>query len=400
MTMPRSDPEHVSLHLHSALKQTLDWALRFCAASAGAIALQVPARDLDATSDLPEGLLLVAQQGLPPDCQRYRQEPWPVNRGILGRVVRTGEPVVVDDVAQDTDYVEVVAETRSQIAVPIQQTNRTVGAISLESPNLAAFDAGDLDFLSRLAKHAALAIENAHLRHQVQQMEQATWEFIDFVAHELKQPMTSMQGYARMLTLGVGGDLNERQEQFAEAIAASADRMDRLVNDLLEVARLEAGRVELQKQPVDVASLVDAVFSPLRAAIEAKNQSLDVNLPASLPAVPGDRARLQRALSNVVRNAHQYTPRGGRIQIRGWFEAGCVCIAVEDTGIGISQADQARLFKQFFRAADPVVQEVRGTGIGLVLAHKLLRVHGGNLQVESEQGQGSTFTLVLPSEGG
>jgi signal transduction histidine kinase len=321
-----------------------------------------------------------------------------VARGILGRVLQSGESARVDDVAQDPDYVEVAAGARSQIAVPIKHAGQTIGVLSLESPDLAAFGSSDLDVLSRLAEHATLVIDNARLRHQVREKRQASWEFIDFAAHELKQPMTSVQGYARMLSIGVGGALNERQAQFVDAISTSAGRMDTLVSDLLEVARLEAGRVELQVQPVDVASLVRHVLSSLRTAIDAKDQALEVDLPPSLPAASGDRAQLQRALSNVVRNAHQYTPRGGRIQIRGSAEAGRVRLAVQDTGIGISPDDQARLFKDFFRAADPVVHEVRGAGVGLVLAHRLLRLQSGDLRVESELGKGSTFTLVFAIE--
>jgi signal transduction histidine kinase len=232
--------------------------------------------------------------------------------------------------------------------------------------------------------------------------EQDRAEFIDFVAHELKQPMTSIQGYAKMLAMGIGGELNDTQRQFVEVINANADRMGKLVNDLLEISRLEAGRIQLGAAPVHLTEVVDETLTAIRVEVEARNHTLHVDVPEDLPMVLGDRGRLIQVLTHLVRNACQYTPDGGTIRITA-SQPGHppappdqILMSVSDTGIGMSSQELADLGHKFFRADHDLVRAQRGAGLGVPIARHLIALHGGQLVVESEPGQGTTFAFSLP----
>jgi signal transduction histidine kinase len=231
---------------------------------------------------------------------------------------------------------------------------------------------------------------------------QAKSEFIDFVAHELKQPMTSIQGYAKMLVMGIGGELTDMQMQFVEVINSNADRMGKLVNDLLEISRLEAGRTKLKLAAVDIRQVVDETVANTRAEIEARQHRLEVDVSEGLPSVLGDAERLVQILTNLVSNAYRYTPDGGTIRIAAngseypELPPGHLYVGVSDTGIGMSPQELLRLEGNFFRADHDLVQQQPGTGLGVSIARNLIELHGGELVIESKVGQGSTFRFTLP----
>jgi signal transduction histidine kinase len=261
---------------------------------------------------------------------------------------------------------------------------------------------GDLASQTADEVQAALAIENARLRERLGEAEQAKIEFIDLVAHELKQPMTAMQGYAKMLMMGIGGELSETQEQFVQVINANADRMGKLVNDLLEISRLEAGRIKLKLAAVDLRGIVEETVANSRSEIESRRHTLHLEVPEELPPVMGDRERLLQILTNLVRNAYMYTPEGGTIRIAVGVAdghatpAGHLQVSVSDSGIGISGQDLARLEEKFFRADRELVRAQPGNGLGVPIARHLVELHGGQFLVESELDQGSTFSFTVP----
>jgi signal transduction histidine kinase len=237
-----------------------------------------------------------------------------------------------------------------------------------------------------------------------QELEQARLQFIDFVAHELKQPMTAIQGYTTLLLLGMGGELNETQRQFVDVINANVGRMGNLVSNLLDISRLEAGRIRLEFAPVDLKTVVEEVTTAARSHIEARGHALHVDLAAGLPLAWGDRQRLAQVLAQLVNNACQYTPRGGTIGIAVDRHADperatdYLCVMVSDTGIGLSDEEIASLDK-FFRAEHDFVQQQPGSGLGIAIARGLVVLHGGEFLVASEPGQGSTFSFTVPIAG-
>ena len=228
--------------------------------------------------------------------------------------------------------------------------------------------------------------------------DRAKTDFVSTVSHELRTPMTSIKGFADLLLMGAAGTLNENQERFLGIIKANADRLSVLVNDLLDISRIEAGRIVLDGKQVGMASVIDQVVTSLRERIEQKGLTIRVEAPEDDPLIVwGDRDRLMQVLTNLVSNAYQYTLAGGSITV--WarlVEHGMLQIDVSDTGIGIAQGDLLKVFDRFFRADDPVVQAFPGTGLGLPIVLSLVHLHGGEMWADSRPGSGSTFSFSLP----
>jgi signal transduction histidine kinase/transcriptional regulator with GAF, ATPase, and Fis domain len=221
-------------------------------------------------------------------------------------------------------------------------------------------------------------------------------EFLSMAAHELRAPMTSIKGYSDMLLLGLAGEYEERQKQFLDTIKANVNRVMEMINEFSEISRLETGTLKLNTEPLHIDRLVSEVVISLQPQIKAKEVNLTVEVPSDLPEVWGDRTRIIQVLTNLVTNAYKYTPEEGRIAIKAQWVDDSVQVDVEDTGIGIAPQDQEKLFSRFFRADHPEVRRVAGTGLGLSITKSIVEMHGGHIWVESQLGQGSTFSFTLP----
>jgi PAS domain S-box-containing protein len=224
----------------------------------------------------------------------------------------------------------------------------------------------------------------------------AKTEFVSTVSHELRTPLTSIKGYTDLLLSGAMGLLSEGQQQFMSIVRKNADRLTALINDLLDISRIESGRVKLEVHPMRIQDAVWDVVESLRAQIEAKGLALRVEVPDNLPLVQGDRDRLTQVLNNLLSNACRYTPRG-EVAIVVSEMPGVLRVDVSDTGIGIEREDQSRIWDRFFRAAHPVVEEAGGTGLGLAIVRMFVEMHSGRIWLDSEPGRGSTFTFILPT---
>lgn len=234
---------------------------------------------------------------------------------------------------------------------------------------------------------------------ELRRLELVRRDFVANVSHELRTPLTAIQGFAETLLAG-GLDDESHRRGFVEIIHAQATRLARLTEDLLELSRLEAGRLELRLEPVDLAELLRA--EAVVAAPLAAQRGLDFGLeemPASLPLVRADPDRIRQVLRNFLDNALQYTPSGGSITIAARLQNNDVAVAVRDTGIGIADAERGRVFERFYRVdAARSHQPGGGTGLGLAIARHLIELHGGSIGVESELGAGSRFYFTLPRE--
>ncbi len=387
---------NATLDYSAVMGQTLEWAVRITGATIGLIAA------LQEKEDGTQGLRFLAHRGYPPEMfeQHTQDNLWPLDEGLIGVTVRTGETLLITDVEHNPDYKQVVPGMQAQLTVPIKREERVIGVIALESEQREQFENSDVALIVRLADHAAIAIENARLFQIVQQANNAKTDFISFVSHELKQPMTSMKGYIDLLMRGIGGPLNEQQQQFLQIVRNNIGRMDRLVQDLLDVSRIEAGRLRLEMGNVVPEEIVSEAVQAFEQEIAAKNQTLQVLLPPSLPAVHGDRGRLIQVLTNLVSNANKYTPAGGTIVVSAdvWSSNGkdYVRWSVKDNGIGMKPEELNRLFTKYFRANNTAVRSVQGTGLGLVITRSIVEMHGGQVMVESEYQKGSTFSFIIP----
>jgi signal transduction histidine kinase len=225
------------------------------------------------------------------------------------------------------------------------------------------------------------------------------------VAHELKNPMTSIKGYTELLSAGAVGPINEMQTNFLTTIRSNVERMSTLVSDLNDNAKIEAGRLRLEYKAVDIHDVVDEVVRSTRRQIEDKKQELQLDVPDTMPPIWADRTRIGQILTNLVSNAHKYTPESGKIifgaavAANQWDPSGAaqvVHIWVKDNGIGISPEDQPKIFGKFFRSDDQKAREVPGSGLGLNITRSLVEMQGGKIWFESEYRKGTTFHFTIP----
>lgn len=382
-----------SLELTKVLDVTLTRAMDALGVSMGLMGAIRPREE--------PGLYILVQRGMPMEMSRYKIDPWPLTRGIIGRVAQTGVPALIADIRNEPNYVPKNHRTRSLLVVPVLRDEKVIAVIDLESTDLDYFTEDDVNFIGLLASHAALAIQNAQLFDQVKEVNDAKTEFMSTASHELKIPMTSIKGYAKMLLSMAAAISPEQQKDFLKIIVGNVDRMDRLVLDLLDVSRIEANRIRLEIKDVHLQDVVEEVVESLRAQIEEKKQGLEVSLPPDLPQMRADYGRLIQILTNLLSNAYKYTPEGGDISVvvknhhLNGDTAG-VSVTVTDTGYGISEEDQQKLFTTFFRAGDQNIRDQPGTGLGLAITKKMIESHGGELSFASELGKGTSFTVTLP----
>lgn len=227
-------------------------------------------------------------------------------------------------------------------------------------------------------------------------------EFVSNVSHELRTPMTSIKGYVDLLLLGAAEPLGPRQQRYLEVVKNNAQRLQILVNDLLNISRLEMGEIKLDLRPLSLQLLIrQVVDGHLNGRIQHEHKPLSVstNLPESLPAVYADAQRVIQILTNLLDNAFNYTLPDGHIGISARVENNFVFIRISDTGIGIAPENQAHIFERFYRADDNLVRTIPGTGLGLTIVKSLVEMHGGAIQVASKPGKGSAFTFSLPIAG-
>lgn len=220
-------------------------------------------------------------------------------------------------------------------------------------------------------------------------------QFVDTATHELRTPLANIKAYAETLALADVIDV-EQQKQFLNTINSEATRLARFVDDLLSVSSMELGSLSLNKQVTDLARMLNEVLTKIRPQIEEKQLAFDVGLPEKMPEPELDKDKIAAVLVNLLGNAVKYTPAGGRVTFRVNITDQQIDMSIEDTGVGIAADELPKVFDKFFRSPDPRVQEQTGTGLGLALAHEVVRLHGGKITVESEINKGSTFSVLLP----
>ncbi|MDP1547934.1 MAG: GAF domain-containing protein [Anaerolineales bacterium] len=228
-------------------------------------------------------------------------------------------------------------------------------------------------------------------------------EFVATVSHELRTPMTAIKGYVDILTMGAAGVLNENQVHFLDIVRNNIERLNTLVGDLLDISRIESGRITLDNRPINITNIAEDVVSEVLGRSQTEDKRIAVSLDAQkpLPPVMGDADRIRQVLSNLVNNAYNYTPENGTIRVFIHRENGEMQVDVEDNGVGIAPEHQDRVFERFFRGENPLVLATPGTGLGLPIVRQLVEMHNGRIWMKSTgvPGEGSTFSFTLPIGG-
>lgn len=377
---------NATLDFEKVMSLTLEWAARYTAARTGWIGILEQ-------GDLGQVVRTVARHG------------------ISGTRSLGAGPTTVGAVRPVTDpLVQSVMTARQVVSTPPDPANgegarlvapviihneRLIALIVLERPN-HAFSVNAAEFLARLADHAAFAIENARLYNALKRANDSKSEFVRTVSHELKLPMTAIKGYAELMLNGIAGPVSDQQKQFLHIIRNNVERMTVLVSDLADISRIESGRIRIELKAANIAQTVQEALKHVHTMISQKNQSLAVNVPPNLPPARTDPGRVAQVLTNLLSNASKYSPNGASITISAEVLPPFIHLHVADTGYGISNVDQAKLFTPFFRSEEPNIRQEQGWGLGLHLCKRMVEVLGGQLSVESQLGKGSTFSFTVP----
>lgn len=392
--MQRIDRElNASLEVSRTMRITLEWALRQSNVESGFIGFVEE-----------EGVRIMADQGYKDELEAFKEDYMRTDHPAVREPIEAGQ--LQQTVLENPDPLRIFLKNgRSQMVLPIRRESKTIAILLLESTRPDAFVDDTAIFINRLADHAAIAISNAQLYTEVQQANIAKSEFVSFVAHELKNPMTSIKGYAELLAAGAVGPITEMQSNFLVTIRANIERMKTIVEDLNDNSKIEAGRLRLEFKAVDVPEVVENVIRSTKRQIDEKNQTIGVQVSQDLPKIWADRTRIEQILVNLVSNAHKYTPEGGHILVKAektsnqWDPQGVaevVHIYVQDNGIGMTPEDQRKIFQKFFRSEDDQARKSPGTGLGLNITKSLVEMQGGKIWFESEFRKGTSFHFTVP----
>ncbi len=295
-----------------------------------------------------------------------------------------GRPAV--EVIPNADLLNFVAGARSK-ASPI------TGEFTVGSLRTRTFAVTATPIRSDASPSGIVAV--LHDISELRRLERARRDFVANVSHEFKTPLTSIQGFAETLLSGALEDA-EHSRKFIEIIRENAVRLGRLTDDLLKLAQIEAGKLNLQRAPLSIGSVIEPCLEATRPKADQKNLILEMDCSADLPPVDGDSMCLRQVLQNLLDNAVRYSQAGGRIVVSASLKGSQIVISVSDNGAGIPKADQERIFERFYRTDAARSREEGGTGLGLSIAKHLVEAHGGRIQVRSEVGAGSTFSVYLP----
>jgi len=344
-----------------------------------------------------------------------------LGEGITGWVAQHGEPVLASDIREDPRYYTANSDTRSELCVPLSLGNRVLGTLNVESAEADAFTLDDQRLLTTLGSNLAMLIERARLfeevegaRAEVQQraeaLEQANArlkeldrlksQFLANMSHELRTPLNSVIGFSEVLIDGLLGEMPPERKECVENIYASGEHLMALINDILDLSKIEAGRIKLSIDRFEVRGLIENVRKTVTPMIDEKSQTLTVQIGEDLPPLNADRIRVRQILLNLLSNAHKFTPEGNEISLSCRLaDPATMLFSVSDTGVGVRHKDQELIFEEFRQADETATREAEGTGLGLTISRRLVEMHGGTIWVESTYGEGATFSFLLPLAG-
>jgi signal transduction histidine kinase len=332
--------------------------------------------------------------------------------GALGQTAITLEPVQVPDIIVPGAYESrlrgnlIESGIRAILAVPMVREGQLIGCLAVTRNLPGDFPAETIDLLRTFATQSALAIQNARLFHEIadksRQLEAASQhksEFLANMSHELRTPLNAVIGFSEVLAQGMFGDVNEKQSEYLHDILDSGRHLLSLINDILDLSKIEAGRMELEVSEFDLPQAIQNALTLVRERALRRGIALHHVIDNRVAGIRADERKVKQVLLNLLSNAIKFTPEGGGIEVRAAPVDGMVEVSVTDTGVGIAPEDQEAVFEEF-RQVGTADKKAEGTGLGLALSRKFIELHGGRISVRSQLGTGSTFTFTLPGPDG
>jgi signal transduction histidine kinase len=337
-----------------------------------------------------------------------RATPIPRGQGLAGRTALLREPVHIPDIAVPGTYESPVRQPlldagyRALLGVPLLLEEQVIGVLNVTSKTPGDFAPEIVRVLMTFASQSALAIQNARLFREIEeksrQLEVASQhksEFLANMSHELRTPLNAIIGFSEVLSEKMFGELNEKQEEYSKDIHASGQHLLSLINDILDLSKIEAGRMELELSDFHLPTALDSALTLIRERAGRRSIALHLSVDERLGQIQADERKVRQVVLNLLSNSIKFTPEGGRIEVRAAPKDGAVEVSVSDTGVGIAPEDQEAVFEEF-RQVGTADKKAEGTGLGLTLCRKFVELHGGRIWLKSELGAGSTFTFTIP----
>ena len=335
-----------------------------------------------------------------------RDTPFGLDDTLVGRAAREGRPLQAEDLTQvvGDPHIAILAADgwRSLLAVPMLREGRIVGALVVRRRQTGAFDDEIADLLETFASQSALALVNARLYRELErksaELEVASRhksEFLASMSHELRTPLNAVLGFSEVLLERMFGDLNDRQEEYLQDIWSSGRHLLELLNEILDLSKVEAGRMELELSDVDVRAALEYATSLVRERATMHDIRLSIDCSDEIRTVQTDELRFKQVVVNLLSNAVKFTPDSGTVLARAQIVGDQLVVSVADSGIGIQAADRERIFESFQQGGRGPSSEA-GTGLGLTLSRRIVELFGGRLWLESVVGEGSTFSFSVP----
>ena len=325
---------------------------------------------------------------------------------LVARAARSRRGVIENDVRKTVDFLPhpLLPQTRSELAMPMIVGTKVVGVLDLQSDQTDSFTQEDLEIYRTLAAQIAVAVENARQYEEqvetalkLRQVDQLKSEFLASMSHELRTPLNSIIGFADVLLEGLDGELNERMEEDVRLIRESGGHLRELIGDILDMSKIESGRMELRYEDIDLSRIANDIKATAQPLAQEKSLALHLDVADDVGVIHADRTRLRQILWNIMGNAIKFTP-GGSITLAMQRQHSDLLVSIRDTGIGIKPEDIPIVFEQFRQIEGGLDRTSSGTGLGLPITKKLVELHGGKIWVESSPGQGSTFSFTIPYE--